>query len=148
MKASALLFALFASVSVAHAQSPTKGDNVIKIQTSDSTRTALKKLAAVLTQHGYTVEKLDTEFNTLRTNPKNIEGRWIKPQLTLSVFATPGANATLSISGASVANLDGAVSYAMKYMEGANRPERMCFLDASSVAQAYPNGKVSYGKKD
>jgi hypothetical protein len=149
MKTILLSLFLFVLSSAAFAQIPTvatpfKGANTVCVQTPDSAVQALRKLATILVAQGYTIAKVDTEYLTLRTDPRTTPG--YSTLLTLKATASPGAASLLAISGEMVVNtMNYTANNTMQY--GGSGFWKATFQEAESAARKYPGGAVAYYRR-
>ncbi|MGI4871484.1 MAG: hypothetical protein ACRYFX_09935 [Janthinobacterium lividum] len=148
---SLLLTALVLLPAFAYAQAthpkPQPKDDLILIQTQDSSATALKKLAQVFVSQGYTVEKLDREFLTLTLAPKTLAVR-NSPALTARATATAGASSTLRLTGEYKAFIGSIPANDVAQLGGSeNGLYSRTFRALEAAALTYPGGQVSYGKQ-
>ncbi|MGI4871502.1 MAG: hypothetical protein ACRYFX_10025 [Janthinobacterium lividum] len=146
-----LLVALLLTPIFAHAQAthatPQKSDNLILIQTPDSSATALKKLAQVFVSQGYTTEKLDREFLTLTLAPKTLAVK-NSPALMARATATAGASSTLRLTGEYKAFIGSIPANDVARYEGVEWGlNSRTFRALEAAALTYPGGQVSYGKQ-
>lgn len=142
MKYLYLVFALFCStVAAAQTTAPSTGLQVFKkanamlIQTPDSPRVALRKLAAVLQERGYVVEKIDDELNSLVTRGKAL--RRTTALLTINAFFAPQGivlRGQYHLEAAGVV-VDNPAEFTG--MEGGTN--KVAFREVEAIAKAYPS---------
>lgn len=145
----ALLLALIASASSAHAQAvkPPAKSNVVVVQTADSAAAALDKLAQAFVAQGYTVDKLDARFLTLTLAPKTLPTAFA-PVLLARATASRGANSKIQLAGEYRATVMGRLINGPAEMQGSEKGVPMSgFRALEKVALSYPRGRVSYARE-
>ncbi|GAB2958963.1 hypothetical protein GCM10027048_27680 [Hymenobacter coalescens] len=125
------------------ADQPFKKANVILVQTPDSPAVALRNLARVLVQQGYTIQRLDEQMGTLRTDPRSLP-KGFSPTLTIVALATKSG--TLALRGEFVIDAAtlGRVSYTTEFVGMENAANKLTFREVEKAAKAYPGGRVQY----
>ncbi|SNR92491.1 hypothetical protein [Hymenobacter mucosus] len=123
---------------------PFKKANIILIQTPDSGVVALKKIGALLVDKGFVIQKLDTDFNTLTTEPKQIKSGVTPTTLTVKV-TTKGA--LLRLSGWAAVDMSAFDSkqhiVPIRVIANGVKPGSL-FMQLMEPAQAYSGASVQY----
>jgi hypothetical protein len=143
---SALTCAFFATSARAQEPlaKPRQKDNMVVIQTPDSANVALATLARAFVAQGYTVDKLDAQFLTLRLAPKTLATTFA-PVLLARATATAGANSSLRVTGEYRAIAMGRPLNGLAEMQGSEKGVAVSsFRALEKVALSYLGGKVSY----
>jgi hypothetical protein len=131
---------------------PPKGANVIIITTSDSAKVAYNKLASILLNAGYTIDKADKDLLFVNTKPK--------PAPRYNMEHAPRANITATATGSSILlrdsfTLPGAAAVAsfmagqqeVVYRGSKSSTFMVCWDELQRLAALYPNGKIEYANK-
>jgi hypothetical protein len=149
MKKILFILLLIPFLSSAQSQSePFKFANTIIIQTQDSSHIALKKIAMILQESGYTISKLDKELQSLSTSMKPQTPNYY--DLAVSCYAKGSNNAVIYLSGnySLQVNYTGAIVSDMVVFKGPSfGADKLAFKEMQKVANSYPNATLKYEKR-
>jgi hypothetical protein len=140
---------LVACPAIAQKAIPTKGDNIIIISTPDSTKAAYVKVAALLLEAGYTIDRSDKELLFINTKfrPAPRYNMEHAPRVTIAAtangskislrdaFVLPGAAAVSSIM---------AGQQEVVFRGGKTSTFMICWDELQKLASLYPAGNISY----
>ena len=129
---------------------PFKKANTIIIHTTDSTGTAYKKLAGVLFNAGYTLDRNDRELGFLNTKARPAANKAAMQTLRASIIKTPegadillkGAYATPGLAAISPWLMSGDTETEYRGMK--TSIVMSCWNELEKVAALYPGGRLAY----
>ncbi|SDY97463.1 hypothetical protein [Hymenobacter psychrophilus] len=130
------------SAAVLPAEAPFRGANAILVQTPDSAGAALRTLAGLLVQQGYTIKRLDKEYHTLVTDPRPLEFGF-HPVLIIKAVAVPGGLRMTGESEVDLATLGKSTSQA-KFIGVEKSVYKGTFRVVEQMARLYPGGTLRY----
>lgn len=128
------------------AQTPEKFSNYIAIQTTDSAAVAYRNMAGILQDMGYTISKSDKDLLTISTDLVG-NGLPNAGKMMLSVYVRGQANAQIHLSGQFTAPGISTEPDRIVYRGMKGSPFMASWANMQKVAQAYPGGTLSFGKK-
>ncbi|WP_375437502.1 hypothetical protein [uncultured Hymenobacter sp.] len=143
-----ILLALFLLLSTtASAQTTTDGSvpfkkaNAILIQTPDTGRVALRRLASLLQERGYSVDQLNYDLHSLSTKPKTVG----KSGLVLSVTALYQPAGLLLRGQYQVPALNMSVPGVAEFSGMEGGANKLSFRELETIGKAYyPEAKLEY----
>ena len=132
------------------APTPFKKANTVIIHTTDSLGTAYKKLAGVLLNAGYTLDRNDKELGFLNTKARPAANKVAMHTLRASVVKTPegtdillrGSYATPGLAAVSPWLMSGDTETEYRGMK--TSVVMSCWNELEKVAALYPGGRLSY----
>lgn len=132
------------------AAQPFKKANTLIIHTSDSVATAYRKLAGVLLNAGYTIDRNDKELGFLNTKARPTAKKMAMQTLRASVVKTQtgadillkGSYATPGLAAMSPWLMSGDTETEYRGMKGSLIMS--CWDELEKVAALYPGGRLAY----
>ncbi|UOQ51721.1 hypothetical protein [Hymenobacter cellulosivorans] len=123
---------------------PYKRANAVLVITSDSASVALKKLGAILVAKGYNIKKLDTDFNTITTEPKAVMGTQWYTVIAIRGAATPtGISLSAEVTTEIRAISPGSEHTVTRVFSNGKKPTGY-FRWLMEIAASYPGATVHY----
>ncbi len=137
-----LPFGLFAQES----DKPFKKSDLIIIETTDTPEAALKKLAYLMQDYGYTIIRYDKELNSFLAQKP--EGTWSNYLYQVQAFIREKDGYRIHLFGNyKQVSEDGENLGSASFEEGLLRYTELHFFELlNKIAKAYPGGQVKYGK--
>jgi hypothetical protein len=129
---------------------PFKKANTVVIHTSDSLAVAYRKLAGVLLNAGYTIDRNDKELGFLNTKARPASNKAAMQTLRASVIKTQegadillkGSYSTPGLAAVSPFFMSGDSETEYRGMKGSITMS--CWNELEKVAALYPNGRLAY----
>jgi hypothetical protein len=131
------------------AEAPFKGANTIVVHTADSAATAYKKIAHILLDAGYTLDRADKDLLFLNTKSKSAPRYNMLHVVRASVKATAsGADIQLkdafTLPGAAAVSAIMAGESETQYRGAQSSTYMVCWNELHRLAALYPSGKLGY----
>lgn len=117
---------------------PFKKANALFIQTNDSARAAIRKVAGILQERGFAIDRIDYELLSITTKPKPYGASGLHTMYAMVSMAPSGLRLTgqwhAMVSGIEVTERAGLTNTASK----------KAFAELEAVAKAYTGATVRY----